>query len=106
MIQQEIQVEDAGFDIAERLAKIVNQTVENLFGGCGGSHGVPGFSITQEHRDASGLWRPISPFGRKLTKSGRSCPFHLVAAFGLGAIQGEVGFVQEGRAIGFGGTCA
>jgi len=36
MIQYQVQEENAGFDVAERLAEVVNQTVENLFvEGCG-----------------------------------------------------------------------
>jgi len=31
MIQHQIQIEDAGFDIAERLPEIVDQAVEDLF---------------------------------------------------------------------------
>jgi hypothetical protein len=38
IMQHHVQIEEAGFHIAERLAEIVNQTGEDLFVSCGAVH--------------------------------------------------------------------
>jgi hypothetical protein len=38
MTQYQIQIEDAGFDIAQRLAQVVYQAADDLFGSCGCAH--------------------------------------------------------------------
>jgi len=43
MIQQQVQIIEAGFNIAKRLAEVVDQDREGLFVECGGVHAnLPG----------------------------------------------------------------
>jgi hypothetical protein len=38
IVNHQIQIEDAGFNIAEQLPQIVRQVADDLFGSCGGGH--------------------------------------------------------------------
>jgi hypothetical protein len=42
MIEHQIQIEKAGFQVAKRLSNIVDQIVEDLFGGFSGNHEAAG----------------------------------------------------------------